>query len=493
MKLIKKMLAIMFAFMMVVGMGTNVKADEEKYEITINNAKDGETYSIYKILELESYDAQSSLYSYKPAAEWKGFFNTDNAKQYMTINGDGYVNWIGEKNDTRAAEFAKLALNYAKDKTHPIGKIDSKRKEKDKPLTFTGLEPGYYLVDSSVGTLCNLNTTNPSVIIEEKNGVPTVEKLVSSSANGVYGASNFANIGDTVYFKTMINAQVGAHNYVLHDTMANCFTFQNDIQVKLGESVVTAGANTYEITSNTDCNVYGSKCTFEIRFAEDFCNRLSSNDKIYVTYSAVLNGNASIGTADKNINKTKLTCGDNTPSNEGKTDTHTLQIPVFKYTGKNKQALAGAKFKLYDVENNGTAMQFIQKENTQDYRKALSTETGIAEITTEITTDGTGKFNIQGLKPGTYWLEESAAPNGYNKLAKKIKIVLDEWGNVAINDVAKDKDTGLPFSIVEVENNAGTLLPTTGGMGTTMIYMAGAILVIASGIVLVSKKRSKAK
>lgn len=489
MKLIKKMLAIMFAFMMVVGMGTKVNAEDESTTattgtITIDNAVDGQNYSIYKILELESYDKGNGLYSYKPVDAWKEFFQVGDAtvkgagSDFVTIDENGYATW---KNGADVKTFANLALKYAKEKKiTPV----SNPKIENKELEFSGLEFGYYLVDSSVGTLCGLDTTKPSVKIKEKNGVPTVKKLVSSD-NGGYSESNFANIGDTVYFQTSITAQAGAQNYALHDTMSVGLTLNKEsIHIKYENDNSDIDAGNYTINCGVDSE---KRCFFDITFTEGFCNTLTANQKIVVTYSAILNDKALI--YQGNVNETQLSYGDNQKTTESITNTYTSQIPVFKYTlteGKQK-ALAGAKFKLYDVENNGTAMQFIQKVDTQDYRKALSTET--AGVIAEITTDGTGKFNIQGLKPGTYWLEETAAPNGYNKLAKRIKIELNEHGNVKIDN----KDTKLPISIVEVENKTGTLLPSTGGMGTTMIYMAGAILVIASGIVLVSKKRSKAK
>lgn len=213
MKLIKKMLAIMFAFMMVVGMGTKVNAEENEStteptgKITINNAVDGQTYSIYKILELESFSGDN--YSYKPVDAWKEFFQVEDAatgkqkgagSEYVTIDENGYATW---KSGTDVKTFAKLALEYAK--TKRINN-NGRSNAEGNTVTFNNLPLGYYLVDSSVGALCGLDTTNSEVTIQEKNDVPTVEKKVSNTANGNYSDSNFANIGDTVYFQTLITA-----------------------------------------------------------------------------------------------------------------------------------------------------------------------------------------------------------------------------------------------------------------------------------------------
>lgn len=210
MKLIKKIAAIMFAFMMVVSMSCNVKADEgttpttgETGTITINNAVDGQTYTIYKLLDLESYvpetATQTGLYSYKPAAEWKNFFETAKAKKYITVDENGYANWVTGANQ---AEFAQEALTYAN-----LNSIVNKGtvKAQNNTATFGDLELGYYLVNSSVGALCILNTTNPSVTIQEKNGVPSVDKKVHNGTD--YEGSNNANIGDTIYFRTRINVK----------------------------------------------------------------------------------------------------------------------------------------------------------------------------------------------------------------------------------------------------------------------------------------------
>ena len=99
-----------------------------------------------------------------------------------------------------------------------------------------------------------------------------------------------------------------------------------------------------------------------------------------------------------------------------------------------------------------------------------------------------GKFNVNGLKAGTYYLKEMAAPKGYNKLAKPIKVTIDNDGKITVVD-----KTTTEVTEVGVENKSGTLLPSTGGMGTTLIYLAGIVLVVLSGYVLISKRRASTK
>ena len=222
MKLIKKLLAVMFAFMMVIGMSSNVKAVEatrattEKGSITINKAQSGETYTIYKILELESYDDTNNLYSYKPASEtWKTFLkDNSSAQQYFQINDNGYVLWKGEENEARAGEFAKIALEYAKNKNNSEVNAASNTATSTS-VVFNDLPLGYYLVDSTVGSLCGLTTTKPTVTIEEKNGAPTVTKriLPDFTTPGSKVEFNDASIGDVVTFETDIYVKKGASKY----------------------------------------------------------------------------------------------------------------------------------------------------------------------------------------------------------------------------------------------------------------------------------------
>ena len=325
MKLIKKIAAIMLSIMMVLGMASVVSASEVgstaatgNGKITINNAIPKQTYKIYRILELESYNTTAGSYAYKATTAWENFIKGDGIKGvYVTIDDNGYVTW---KEGADPAEFAKKALEYAdtnklefdKKETAP----DALAGETTSTVTFSALPLGYYLVDSSVGALCSLDTTVPEVNIREKNGVPAVEKKVQEDSTSTWGKNNTADIGQTVNFQTTITAQPGAQNYVLHDKMDAGLTFGGTVTVKRGDTILTT-PNDYSLI--TDAANITDGCTFEIAFTQAFCNTLAKDDKIIVTYSATLDDN--VVPKQEYKNETWLKYGNSNETNHDTTTT----------------------------------------------------------------------------------------------------------------------------------------------------------------------------
>lgn len=467
MKLIKKIAAIMFAFMMVVSMSCNVKAAGTG-KITIDNAKKGETYTIYQVLTLESSDVEKGLYSYIPVNDaWKAYFKTEEGKKYMTVDDNGYV--TTKYTETNAQELAQALIKQAKTINY---NPQFKTADKDGTIEFTGLALGYYVVDTTVGTLCGLNTANSEVTIRDKNEKPTVDKQIVEGDQLV--GNNSANIGDVVNFKTTITAQEGAKNYILHDTMTNSLTYNNDVKVTYNGNRLN-DSDDYTVTKPG-----ADGCTFDVTFKDSFLNTLTANAKIYVTYSATVNENAVV--KDPMTNKTHLTYGDNnTETNTPETITKTFGITVFKYTGDNK-ALEGAEFKLStDSSCKDTTKDLKFKNLEGKYRYNTS-----GDIT--LISSDKGYIHIEGLKEGTYYLKETKAPKGYNLLKAPLEIKIDSAGKIYLNGSLTEN-----AGDVRVQNKSGTVLPSTGGAGTTMIYLVGAVLVLGSGVVLVTKRRVKGK
>lgn len=480
MKLTNKLAGILLALAMVLGIAATAFAEGETGSITINDAAVGQTYTIYQILDLESYNNEARAYAYKATTAWNTFINSGAIKGiYVEVDAQGYVTWKG---DADAAAFAKLAQKYAKDNSIANqGSVTATTTT----VSFNGLDLGYYLVDTTLGTLCSLDTTNPDVVMEEKNEVPTNVKTVEEDSTGNYGEKNDADIGQTVNFKSTITAQPGAENYVFHDSMSAGLTYTGDAKIYTDEAMTQelATAN-YTVNATPD-----DSDTFDITFEQDYLNTITAVTKLYVKYSATLNASAKVG-IEGNRNESKLSYGEinqetgkpgsTTPPSE--TKTYTWDVDVFKYTmnGETEKALAGATFTLSKNADGSNPIALLSEGNNV-YRVAKTNET---VTVTEITTDATGKFTIKGLDADTYYLTETAAPAGYNKLAAPVTIVISENGVV-------NGTTEAPQGVDEVKvlNQSGTELPSTGGIGTTIFYIVGGVLVVGAVVLLVTKKR----
>lgn len=511
MKLMKRILAIVCTFVMIISMATGVNAVEPakapttstKGSITIENAKAGETYKIYKILTLESYDKAKEAYSYvkNPLGDpWNQF--VQNSTDYLKVNNDGYVTLVADKDNSEGTrKFARKAMDYAKANkiTATATNVASQEKETGITVKFTGLDLGYYLVESSVGTACSIGTTDPELKIKDKHESPSVSKLIVGGADGLSGVisengkKNSVNLGDYVSFEIKINVTPNTKNYVLHDKMDDNLEFSwlhlSYINLKHQTDASRKNPTIYE---NTDFKLNkapgGDGCTFEISFTEAFYKKYEADidsgnlNEITFNYVAKVKDDAPINTAMPN--KAHLSYGENSKTGEVETKTYTWGIPVYKFTlnAGRKEDLAGAKFILSTKENPtpSNALKFINEGSK--YRYTASETDGNTELESYID----GMININGLKSGTYYLKETKAPDGYNTLKDPIKIVVDGdpvTGKVIIK-VREER-----VEKVEVQNNKGLVLPSTGGMGTTLIYVVGSILVLASGIVLFSKRK----
>ena len=455
MKSIKKLICMLFMLVLSV---VNVSA-AEKGTITINKAIVNESYNIYKVLDLETYDKVNNHYIYRAASGWETFL--DGATDYLEArneNGDKYYVWKDGVDKSRAKEFAEKAYKYAKDNNI----IPTMTKNANSTsVKFDNLDLGYYLVDSSVGALLHLTTTNPTATVNEKNTLnPNVDKNVLENSTGVYGKENDDMIGSTINYKSTITTGAGYGSYVLYDKMDKGLTFNvNSVVVKIGDDVVEA--NNYVVKTNV------TDYTFVIEFNDEFILKQPKNTNIDVYYTATLNKDATVE-GKGNVNETYLEYGNTTRTDSSKTTTYTYAFNLVK-TNKDGVELTGAEFQLFD--NDDKEIKVVLKgEESNTYRIAIGDEEGV--------NIKVGHATIEGLDKDSYKLKEVVSPEGYNKLTSPV-----------VFTVNGKTSTTIERPEVNVINYTGSELPETGGIGTKLFITSGLSLVLICGLVLVTKLR----
>lgn len=403
-------------------------------------------YNAYRILDL-SYDATNKSYAYTLNSTWKNFFTIGDGKDYVNIDRE----YVTIKSGADAAELAKKALAYAKanninaEKTTTIAKGE-------RQATITGLELGYYLVDSSLGALCHLSSTDLKATIIEKNAEPTIEKTATTPVEGT------AKIGDKVDYKIVVNVAAGYQKYVVTDKMTAGLTFNNDITIKYYDA---EGNEVTGLTGAATNTTASTNYTFKI----DFSNvNLANVAKIEITYSATINENA-VDNNSSQSNEAKLSFGNNSNTTSS-TKTITTYEALFTKVSDKGVKLTGAKFRLYDALTGGNEIKVV-KVSEGVYRVATAKE---IEDNKAVEIEA-GEVVIKGLALTDYYLEEITAPEGFTKLAARVKL------------------TSGAETTLEVVNTTGVVLPSTGGIGTTLFVLVGTIMVLSLGTVLVSKYR----
>ena len=502
MKRLTKLMTLVVVAVMAMAMTAGVAfAADPDYSITVNNAKPGETYKAFKMLDL-SVDNPSDpqAYRYTVNSAWAAFANTDEFKAAFDVaETTGYVtakNGVSSETAWTAGSvmsaLAEKAAAYAKANNIAAAAQDTVGEgETTAELAIT--TAGYYVVSSTLGTRAMIETTpaNPGATVNEKNEQDTIEKQVKEDSSGSYGASNDAQIGDTVEFKTEATIVPRSINVKIHDTMdsgltlnASSIKIYTDANLSTEYSAATIKTGTNAATGDT----------FTIEIPDSFAATANAAQKLYIVYTAEVNSNAVVTGSDgvaivNESNKTKVSFGDGTSSTESTTTTTTHKFEVLKHANGKSANLADAIFQL----KKGNAVVNLIKIDSTNYRVADDTEaagtasTHVAannEVATvangtlvsDFVTVDSGNIVIWGVDSDSdYKLHEVQAPKGYNLLTTDTDVTVAAANN----------------TVIDVTNSTGTELPSTGGMGTTILYVVGGIMVLLAGVYLVTKRRMR--
>lgn len=391
------------------------------------------------------------------------------------------------------------------------------------------LADGYYLVVDTTENVAAGSAYNTALLqvvgninITVKTDAPTVEKKVLEddkyNQDGGYGTgyNDVAdyNMGDAVPFHLIGSvpdmSRYDTYKYIFHDTLSAGLTLNED-SIKVYVASDKAGTDKAVITDWTKAV---DDQSFTVSFTDlKTVTGVSEGKYIIVEYTATLNQSAVVG-LDGNPNVVYLEYS-NKPDQSGSGDTDntgntpedkvivfTYELDTTKVDGQdNTKKLKGAEFKLHNADNKWAIVNSDNKVTGW-----ADTEEGGSTLTS----DDDGVFKVIGLDDGTYYLKETKAPTGYNLLSSEITVVItatttngQNWTDgkassaltnlaVTADGKAGTGDTNTGISGITVANNKGSTLPETGGMGTTIFYVIGAILVIGAGVVLITRKRMSA-
>ena len=471
MKHARKLASLLLALVMVFALATTAFATETGTTtttgtITVANPVEGQTYTAYKIFDVIYDDQDHYSYTIDSSNPWydtvAAYAATEgNGLTLTQVNGgDTYVVTTG--NGFSAPDFAaalKKAINGKTGKTLS-GDAGS--------VTASGLELGYYFVASASGALCNLTTTNPTVTIHDKNDMP-FEKTADKTDVEVGQTVNY-----TVTGKVPDYTGFTSYTYKVADTMSDGLTFKKDVKVTVGGTDVTTAC-----TVTYDANENANSFTVTVPVLD---NKYTIGAEIKVTYSATVNEKAIAVVSE---NKAELTYSNN-PTNSTETtkkppeivEVYSSKIVIDKYeAGKEDTKLPNAQFVLYkEVISETGSSTLYYKWNETDKKVEWVTDMTAATVKT---TDDSGAASFDGLANGDYYLVETKAPDGYNQLTEPHKVTV----------AGSSTDTTKLTAIAKVANSTGAELPSTGGVGTTIFYVLGAVLVVGAGVLLITKKR----
>lgn len=505
MKKVKRVLALLAAFALVLAMAVPAFAEEAKYTITINNSVG--TYEAYQIFK---GDLAGNVLS---NIEWGTGVKAEEVKTAFDGKTAADVAKTLENNETAAKAFATEISKY-------LGTAAGEGTDK-----ITGLSAGYYLIKNK-----SVNPTEAytdfilevvkDVKITPKGQKPTLDKQIKHNESGQWGDVGDNQIGDTVEFRTITTVPnttgYTKYDYTIYDEMSTGLTSNvkgaSGVTIKINDGVELESSYYTVTVDSVDANKFS--VTVDILKAITD-GKIEAGNSLYTYYTGVLNEDAKVYDEGNQKNTAYLQYSNNPHDNTSKSETPkvtvydwTFKMNVQKVDGADKEKeLKDAKFVLSKngavdlgtISEDGTPanteklIKLVYDSANSTYRVATASDT---DTTTYVMT--AGNITIKGLDDAVdYYLYETKAPAGYNRLTEPVKFKITATYNSADSCPAVLTKVGDEAAVtglkVSVENNAGTTLPSTGGMGTTVFYVVGGGLMAVAVVLLVTKKRMENK
>lgn len=508
MKHAKKLASLLMALVMVLGMsvGTTVTAfaaNTNAHTITITNDKSGHTYTAYQVFAGDISNGKLTNIVWGSGVDGDALLTAlkvlDESPYTSCTTAEGVADVLaGFENDSAQLDaFAKVVGAH-------LANAAGTSTETASPYTINVKGDGYYFVKDS-GTIGTNDAATKYILkvvgdvtVKAKAETPSIDKVIvnADSANGGEGKGTAQDVGSVVNFKltSKVPAMDGydTYTYIVNDTMSAGLTFNNDV-------AVTIDGVTY-----TDFTVAQNGQSFTITFNNFIDQKAKAGKDIVITYSATINENALTTDKEKNTVNLEYSNNPNDNTSKGKTPDRIVYIYDFdividKYVDDKAgdepdTRLAGAKFVL---KNASGAYYYYNKTNKKVEWVNLADDAAVtaaikAGTITEVTTDSNGAAKFQGLDSGTYYLHETEAPAGYNLLKNDVEVTITatygDDGQITSSS-ATSTNNGQYQQVQQIENKSGATLPSTGGMGTTLLYIIGAILVVGAGVLLVARRR----
>lgn len=501
----KRIFTLMLALMMVLALSVTAFA-AGPYTITINNSAADHTYEAYQIFagDLETANGKTVLTN----ITW----GSGVTAQGQAALGDAAAKAESLTTEEDARAFARAVAPYL---TNPAESTAG-----NGTYTIANLDSGYYLVKDKDNTLTNADDFYTAYLMKvvgnmtatPKGDKPSLDKQIKHNESGEWGVVGDNQIGDTVEFRTITKVPDTAgytkYDYIIHDTMSagltSNVTSSADVTIKVNDTTVLT--TEYYIVTATG-NSFSATVDILQAIAD---GKMNANDQLYTYYTGVLNADAKVYDEGKQDNVAYLEYSNNphVDTEKGKTPEKKVYDWTFKMginkVNENGGQLTGAKFalskngtlKVADMNCDAegipaatTELIGMVKLSDGEYRVAVDGDTNVVYVV------DAGNPVIKGLDDAVdYYLYETKAPAGYNLMTEPVHFVISasyaadgsNYTSVTVTVGAAAASDTLSANVV---NKSGSTLPETGGIGTTIFYVLGSLLVVGAGVVLITRKR----